>query len=280
MQQTLCGDFRLEGIGLHTGAQVCVEVGPAPPGTGFVFERVDLAGSPRIPAHWAHVKRSPLASCLEKDGVKVATVEHLLSALFGLGVDNALIRMDAPECPVLDGSALLWCEAIFRVGICEQDLPRKLLRGQCSLREGERGLEWTPGEGLRLKVSTDFPWVGKEELEIVLSPAVYLDEVAWARTFGFQHEIEALHSAGLALGGSLENALVLGLDGPLKSEGLRGDGEIVRHKMLDLIGDLALAGGRLQGRLVVERPGHAFTHGFLKAMAEAGAQHPSNESQN
>ncbi len=280
MQQTLRSDFRLEGVGLHTAGQVCVEVGPAPPGTGFIFERLDLAGSPRIPAHWSHVKASPLASCLEKDGVTVATVEHLLSALFGLGVDNALIRMDAAECPVLDGSALIWCEAISRVGICEQDASRKTLRGQASIREGNRMLQWTPGQGLQLKGSTDFPWVGKEELEIALSPEVYLAEVAWARTFGFQHEIDALRSAGLALGGSLENALLLGSGGPLNPEGMRGDGEIVRHKLLDLIGDLALAGGRLQGRLVVDRPGHAFTHGFLKAIGEAGDQHPSNDSQN
>jgi UDP-3-O-[3-hydroxymyristoyl] N-acetylglucosamine deacetylase len=270
VQHTLVDGFERAGIGLHSGRLSTVQVGPGPVDSGFVFQRVDLPGAPLIPALWQFRKARPLSSCLELKGAEVATVEHLLSALFGMGVDNALIRIDGPECPVLDGSALPWCAEILGVGVVAQSAPCKRLGPKAiSIQDAERSLSWTPGPGLKIEVTTEFPFVGREQLALTLSPAVYQTEVAWARTFGFQKDLQRLHSAGLALGGSQENALGLGDNGPLNPGGFRGKGEMIRHKILDLVGDLALAGGRLQGRMVVNRPGHAFTHAFLKALGEA-----------
>jgi UDP-3-O-[3-hydroxymyristoyl] N-acetylglucosamine deacetylase len=247
VQQTLSDGFRMEGVGLHSGRSVQVEVLPGPPNSGFVFERTDLAGRPRVRASWTHVEPSPLATCLVYKNAEVATVEHLLSALYGLGVDNALIRQNQIECPVLDGSAQVWCEAIARVGVLAQGVSRHVFRpiGCLEHQEDQRYLALSGGEGLRIEVVTEFPWVGREEI-------------------AFEQDVEALRAAGLVKGGSLENALVLGENGPVNVDGFRGAGEILRHKLLDLIGDLALSGTRFSGTFRARRPGHAFTHKFLE----------------
>jgi UDP-3-O-[3-hydroxymyristoyl] N-acetylglucosamine deacetylase len=273
VQQTLSDGFRMEGVGLHSGRSVQVEVLPGPPNSGFVFERTDLAGRPRVRASWTHVEPRPLATCLVYKNAEVATVEHLLSALYGLGVDNALIRQNQIECPVLDGSAQVWCEAIARVGVLAQGVSRHVFRpiGCLEHQEDQRYLALSGGEGLRIEVVTEFPWVGREEIALELTPASYLAEVAWARTFAFEQDVEALRAAGLVKGGSLENALVLGENGPVNVDGFRGAGEILRHKLLDLIGDLALSGTRFSGTFRARRPGHAFTHKFLEKILRVHA---------
>jgi UDP-3-O-[3-hydroxymyristoyl] N-acetylglucosamine deacetylase len=241
---------------------------PAPADSGFVFVRTDLPGAPEIPGQWRFVQEGRLATTLGRNGACVSTVEHLLSALYGLGVDNALIRLDREEVPVRDGSALPWCEAIEETGLVLQDRPRRWLGASEALRvqEGDRQMMWAPGEGLELRVRTEFPYVGPEEIEICLSPEAYREQLAWARTFAFEEQLNALREAGLAKGGSLDNALVFGPQGILNPGGLRGEREVVRHKLLDLVGDLALSGLRMQGRIEVDRPGHALTHRFLEAL--------------
>ena len=270
MQRTLCDGFEVEGIGLHSGQRVVCEVLPAPEDSGFSFERIDCPRSPRIPARWEWVKSGRMATTLCKDGVEVSTVEHLLAALYGMGVDNAHVRLTSREVPVCDGSALIWVEAIEQVGIVEQDQARRVhsIVSEVVLSSGDRRITASAADGLMMQVTVDFehPMVGREDLALELSPSVFKQEIAWARTFGFEKDLVALRSMGLGLGGSLENALVFGDDGVINPEGLRGAKEVVRHKVLDLVGDLALAGCRISGQLVVERPGHEFTHQFLKTI--------------
>jgi len=265
MQNTLAARFSLQGVGLHSGRSVRCEVQPGDVDTGFVFLRTDLSNAPEIPGRWPFVKASPLATTLECEGVSVSTVEHLLSALYGLGVDNARILLDCEEVPVLDGSAEPWCEAIESVGRVEQNRPAHRLGESVpiQIKDGARRLEWQPGDGLQVNVEVAFPHVGQEALGLTVTPENFRKELAWARTFGFEDQLEALRAQGLAKGGSLDNALVFGGQGVLNPGGLRGEREVVRHKILDLIGDLALSGLRMSGRLTVERPGHAFTHRFL-----------------
>lgn len=271
MQQTLSDAFQIVGVGLHSGCSVQVEVLPGPPNSGFVFERTDLAGSPRVSASWANVEPSRLATRLVSNGAEVATVEHLLSALYGMGVDNALIRQNQIECPVLDGSALVWCDAISEVGIREQAERRRVIQPSAPFehKENDRHLIFSAGDGFKIEIVTEFPWVGREQIVLELTPDAYLKNVAWARTFGFEPDVEALRAAGLVKGGCLENALVLNENGPVNEGGFRGAGEVVRHKLLDLVGDLALSGGRFAGHLRAQRPGHAFTHKFLENLLRA-----------
>lgn len=263
-QGTLAADFELSGVGLHSGAPARVRVCAAPPDHGRVFVRMDLDGAV-IPALSAQVRGTQLATTLGTSHASVSTVEHLLSAAFALDIDNLLVQVWGPEIPVLDGSAQPWLE---RMRPAPQAAPARTLRvlRAVELREGERWMRLEPSEDLTLEVQIHFehPQIGTQRWQG--GPGDFA-QIAAARTFGFQAQVQAMHAAGLALGGSLDNAVVFGARQSLNP--LRFPDEPVRHKALDLFGDLALLGCRLQGALRAHRPGHALTHGLLRRLQAA-----------
>jgi UDP-3-O-[3-hydroxymyristoyl] N-acetylglucosamine deacetylase len=232
---------------------------PAPPGTGVVFRRTDLDGF-EVEATGRNVARVSYATSLMKKGVLISTTEHLLSALIGLGVDNAIVELDNLELPILDGSAQPYIEGIVRAGVRKQRRPRKYMkitRG-VELREGDKFIGAYPGEGYSVSYSINFPHplIGREVFEVDLSRDLYRREIAPARTFGFLHEEKAMRNMGLIRGASEENCIVLTKESIVNGP-LRYPDEFVRHKILDLIGDLALLGRRIIGRVVADRAGHA-----------------------
>ncbi len=257
-QKTLRTSLRFEGHGLHTGAAAFVEVKPARVDTGLVFVLARAAGSPvRVPALAENVIDTSRATVLGRDDVTVSTTEHLLSALFGMGVTNAEIFVDGPEIPSADGSARTFVSAIETAGLESQGRPQTQLSvtEPSVAQSGDRMVAVLPSPAFRVRVVVDFPApIGTQYLYGEIDPRFYRDEIAAARTFGYLHEVEGLRSRGLALGGTLENALVFSADGPMQP--LRWDNEVVRHKVLDLIGDLALLGAWPQCEIVAIKSGH------------------------
>lgn len=249
-----------EGVGLHTGAMVKLSLHPAPADTGIVFYRSDLPGSPAIPARAAQVSETRLGTSLTANGVSVATVEHLIAALWGMGVDNALITLNGPEVPIMDGSSEPFMALLRKVGLKRQSAPRQFLEvtAPVSAELGDSRLEILPHDGFRLEIEVDYahPEIGRQFAACDFSRDSFADSLARARTFGFAHEVEALKTMGLARGGSLANAIVLDETRVLNEEGLRFDDEFVRHKALDCLGDLFLTGYRLRGRILARKPGH------------------------
>lgn len=271
-RQTLQSSFALDGVGLHSGRATRATVHPAPPGAGRCFE-VDGV---EIPARVSAVVETRLATTLSAGGATVQTVEHLLAALYALGVDDARVVVEGGEVPVLDGSALPWVMGLLSVGLAGQGILRDPLVLQTpltvSLPEGRRAI-LRPAPSLSLCVAIDFPHpaIGRQSRSIDLGrPGAFATELSWARTFGFAAEVEALRAGGLIAGGSLDNALVFGAEGPLNPEGLRASDEPVRHKLLDLVGDLALLGRPLQAHVEVERPGHTLTAALTAALLGLG----------
>ena len=267
-QQTLARSFTLEGIGIHTGAQGRITVLPADVDTGRLFQ----VGAVTIPARAEFVTDTSRSTRLGRDGATVSTVEHLLSALHAWGVDNACIVVEGPEIPILDGSAAPFAEAVRRAGVRGQGKAARTLalRESVTIEQGGVRLTATPAEGLHLRVCTEFDdWPeGRAVCEAAVQPATavaYQAEIAPARTFAFQAEVERLLAAGLARGGSLDNALIItppnGFSAPL-----RVPGEWCAHKMLDLIGDLALADARLAMQVDAVRPGHRANVAFVTAL--------------
>ncbi len=258
-QTTIGASFRANGTGLHYNYPVNVTVTPAPAYTGYIFRRTDLNNFdiPASPEHVAHVS---YATTLMKSGVMIATVEHLLSALLGCGVDNAIIEVDSVEAPILDGSSKGWVELIAQAGIVELQAPRAYLRvlKRIEVNEKNRVMSIEPSDEFRISCAIEFdhPMIGLQRREISLRASEYSKEIAPARTFGFVEEIETLRQNGLARGGSLENAIALTRDGMLNPEPLRFEDEFVRHKILDIIGDLALCGMPLLGHVRASRSGH------------------------
>jgi UDP-3-O-[3-hydroxymyristoyl] N-acetylglucosamine deacetylase len=271
-QHTLKSAIGCVGVGLHTGRRVAVSLQPAPPDTGIIFRRTDLGID--IPARFDRVTDTRLCTMLaspDHPDARVGTVEHLMAAFAGAGIDNAIVAIDGPELPVLDGSAAPFLFLIDCAGVVEQAAPRAMIDILRTVRveDGPAFAELRPGSaGLHLSVSIDFEAeaIGRQALSLHLTPRSFRAELAQARTFAQLHEIDALKAAGLALGGSLQNALVV--DGPrlVNPEGLRIEHEFVRHKLLDAVGDLALAGGALQGRFVAHRAGHALNNRLLRAL--------------
>lgn len=254
-QQTLRDALRFEGVGLHTGTLARVAVEPRPPGSGLAFHLV--SGDVRFPAHAEYVVDTRRATVVGRDGATVSTVEHLLSALFACGIDNADIVVDGPEIPVMDGSAAHFTQAIARIGIVAQDAARTYFRVDRPFvfRDDDALLVISPADEFRLRFAVDFaPPVGAQFLDAAVDGAYYSREIAAARTFGYLHEVEALRAAGLARGGTLENALVFAPEGPMTP--LRWPNEVVRHKALDLIGDFALLGAWPQCDVVAIKSGH------------------------
>ena len=270
-QRTLKTLIKASGVGLHTGQKVRMSLRPAPPDTGIVFRRIDLASPVDSPARAELVGDARLASTLIKDGAKVHTVEHLMSALSGLGIDNAFVDLDSPELPILDGSASPFALLLQQAGLEEQAAPKRFLRVRktVEVKEGDKWARLEPYEGFRLSFSIDFrhPAIERttQSVSVDFAETSYLKEIARARTFGFMHEVEELKGSGLALGGGLDNAVVLDDQGVLNADGLRFADEFIRHKLLDAIGDLYLLGRPLLGAFTAHKSGHALNNKLARA---------------
>ena len=271
-QRTLKSLIRATGVGLHSGVKVTMTLRPAAPDTGIVFRRVDLDPPVELRADPFAVGDTRLASCLERDGVKIATVEHLMSALSGLGIDNAWVDVDAAEIPIMDGSAAPFVFLIQSAGIEEQKAAKKFIRVKKTVRieEGDKWAELSPYDGFRLTFSIVFshPVFDKSKTSVTVDFAEhsYVREVARARTFGFMQDVEAMRSQGLALGGSMENAIVMDEYRVLNADGLRYGDEFVKHKVLDAVGDLYLLGHPLLGAFSAHKSGHALNNRLLRAL--------------
>ena len=271
-QRTLAEKVTCTGIGLHSGAPVELTLHPARAGSGILFECANGAHATQVPARPECVTSTRYATTVGRGDATVGTVEHLLAALYGLGIDNARIEVHGPEIPVMDGSAASFVYLIRQAGIFTQDVPRRVLRVHEALeiRDGAKRIRVEPARSLRISYAVDFshPSIGRQSLRnLELVNGTFESEVSRARTFGFLHEVEAMWRAGLARGGSLENTVVLDETGVMNPEGLRFPDEFVRHKVLDLMGDLALLGMPLCGHIQVERGGHAL---HQRLVAELG----------
>jgi UDP-3-O-[3-hydroxymyristoyl] N-acetylglucosamine deacetylase len=268
-QTTLKSPVETNGIGLHTGVAVQLKLMPGPPDTGYVFRRTDLGGF-EIPATVESVAHCGYATTLMRTGVMLSTVEHLLAALRGANVDNVYIDVDNLEIPILDGSAEVFIEMIERAGVVEQPLARRalLVRERVSFEQGNRRISVEPADSYEIDCLIDFshPLIGVQRFALQLANGAFSREIAAARTFGFTEEIEALQRSNLIRGGSLDNAIVLTPDGMLNQTGLRFRDEFVRHKILDIIGDLALLGMPILGRVVAERSGHILHAGLMSKL--------------
>ncbi len=271
-QRTLKTTIKTKGVGLHTGVRVELVLRPAAPDTGIVFHRVDLERPVAIPADALHVGDTRLSSTLKADGATVSTVEHVMSALAGLGIDNLHVDVAGPEIPIMDGSAGPFVYLLQSAGIVEQESPKRYLRVllPVEVREGDRWARFDPFDGFKLDFTIDFPhpMFGSENRHVAIDFAEhsYVKEVARARTFGFMQDVEAMRAAGLGLGGSLQNAVVLDEYRVLNSEGLRYDNEFVKHKVLDAIGDLYLLGHPLIGQYTAYKSGHALNNAVARAL--------------
>ena len=271
-QRTLKSSVRTTGVGLHSGTKVTLELRPAPANTGIVFRRVDLSPPVEIKADPYAVGDTRMASCLEKEGTKLGTVEHVMSALAGLGIDNVFIDVDAEEIPIMDGSASPFVFLLQSTGIVELNAPKRFLRVKKTVEvsEGDKWARLLPYEGYRLDFAIQFnhPAVSKSGTRVCIDFAdqSYIREIARARTFGFTQDVEAMRAQGLALGGSLENAIVMDEYRVLNAEGLRHPDEFVRHKVLDAVGDLYLAGAPLLAEFVAYKSGHAMNNRLLRAL--------------
>lgn len=258
-EQTIRTAVECEGVGLHSGAPVNLRMVPASPGCGIVFRRTDLDGF-QIEAVGRNVARVSYATSLMKQGVLISTTEHLLSAFIGTGIDNAIVELDNLELPILDGSSRPFVQMILKAGIRKQRRPRKYLRirRKIELREGGKFIAVYPADGYSVSYAINFPHplIGQETFEADLSDGDYQRSIAPARTFGSREEERAMRNMGLIRGASTDNCIVLTRDG-IENPPLRFRDEFVRHKVLDLIGDLALIGRRILGRVVADRAGHA-----------------------
>ena len=254
------------GVGLHHGVPVHIRILPAPATTGIVFLRTDLENFP-IPASWRHVARVSYATSLMRQGVLISTTEHLLSVFYSMGIDNAYVEIDNLEVPILDGSGQPFVRLIEEAGIRQYRRKRRYLRIRRAVSVEDKGkrISILPNESFRLTCDTDYPApVGRQSLELEVTPERYAAEIAFARTFGWESDLNQMRNMGLIRGASLENAVCFTSTGTLNPEGLRAPDECCRHKALDLIGDLALLGRPLLGHVIAERAGHAM-HAALVA---------------
>lgn len=277
-QRTLKSVIRASGVGLHSGVKVTLTLRPAAPNTGIVFRRVDLPQPVDLPASALLVGDTRLCSCLECDTpsgrVKVGTIEHLMSALCGLGIDNAYLDLDAAEVPILDGSAAPFVFLIQSAGIEEQAAPKRFIRitSPIEVKDGDKWARFEPYDGYRLNFSIVFnhPAIDRtaQKVSIDFASQSYMREVSRARTFGFTQEVEYLRENGLALGGGLENAVVLDEYRVLNADGLRYADEFVRHKLLDAIGDLYLLGHPLLAEFSAHKSGHALNNKLAREVLQ------------
>ena len=277
-QRTLKNVIRATGVGLHTGEKVYLTLRPAAADTGIVFRRVDLPEPVEIKAIPENVGDTTLSTTLVKDDVRVSTVEHLLSAMAGLGIDNAYIDLNAPEVPIMDGSAGPFVFLIQSAGIHEQNAPKRFIRIKrpVTVKDGEKWVRFEPFDGFKVAFTIDFEHPAfksaHQTAEVDFSTTSFVKEVSRARTFGFMSQIETLRANNLALGGSLDNAVVVDDYRILNEDGLRYVDEFVKHKILDSIGDLYLLGHSLIGAFSGHKSGHALNNRLLRTLlAEEGA---------
>lgn len=273
LQRTIREKAVVEGIGLHTGAPAKLTFCPAPEGTGIYFVRRDMPGAPAISTQAERVTATTMATTLGGDAFSVATVEHCLSTLAALRIDNLFIELDGPEIPIGDGSASPFLEAILKVGLAEQNEPRKYAYITQPIMQGdqEKHAYVSPYNGLRITCTIEFPHprIGHQTLDLEINEQTFAREIARARTFGFLKDVELLRSKGLARGGSLSNAVVLDHTEVMNPEGLRWENEFVRHKVLDALGDLVTLGMPLMGHVVLHRAGHDLMNRLVRKILES-----------
>jgi UDP-3-O-[3-hydroxymyristoyl] N-acetylglucosamine deacetylase len=271
-QRTLKNVVRATGVGLHTGRKVFLTLRPAPVDSGIVFRRTDLDDPVDIKAHATLVSETRLSSCIERNGARIFTVEHLMSAFAGLGVDNAYVDLTAEEVPIMDGSASPFVFLIQSAGLEEQAAPKRFIRilDPIEVRDGDKWARFEPYDGFRMDFSIDFnhPVIQKhsQRVEMDFATTSYVKEIARARTFGFMQDVEYLRSQGLGLGGSLDNAIVVDEFNVLNADGLRYDDEFVKHKVLDAIGDLYLLGHPVLGAFIAHKSGHALNNKLARQL--------------
>ena len=272
-QRTLGRAVSVSGAALHSGVATTVVLRPAPAHHGVVFRRTDLPGAPGIPARVRRVGKARLATRLENDGASIVTVEHLLAALVSVGVHHVEVCVHGPELPILDGSSVPWLHLLRTAGLHDLGVPQPHLRltRPVSVRDGPRWMRATPSAGLLLDVTLDFAdtAIGVQRVVWRHSVGRFRAELAWARTFAFLRDVLYMRSQSLALGGGLDNALVFTERGVLDPSALRTPDEPARHKVLDLLGDLALLGAPLEARVTAVRPGHALTAALMRALVDA-----------
>ncbi len=276
MQTTLGSSIRFNGVALHSGRRARMVIHPAPAGAGIRFRRTDIVGSSEIPALWSAIVPARLSTRVANaDGVEVGTIEHVMAALAGCGVHNALIDIDGPELPILDGSAAPFVAKIRACGVVALDAPLEVLRvtRPVQLVEGDAMARLEPAPGFSMRFEIDFAdaAIGRQARALDLANGAFAHMLADSRTFCRKSDVDAMRAQGLARGGSVYNAVVVEGDAILSPGGLRHPDEPVRHKMLDAVGDLALAGAPLMGRYVARKAGHALTGRLVAALFETGA---------
>ena len=272
-QRTLRNVIHATGVGLHSGSKVCLTLRPAAPDAGIVFRRVDVDEPVEIPARLARVSDTRLCTTLACGSTRVATVEHLMAALAGMGIDNAYVDIDGPEVPIMDGSAAPFVFLLQSAGICAQPAPKHFvrIRRPIEVRDGDKWARLEPYDGFKAGLAIDFRHPvfeqGSQQLEIDFGKTPFVSALSRARTFGFLRDLERLRAEQLALGGSLDNAVVLDDYRVLNPDGLRSPDEFVRHKLLDALGDLYLFGHGFIGAFNAFKTGHALNHSLLQTLA-------------
>ena len=268
-QRTVAKEVSCTGIGLHSGKTVGVTIKPAPADSGIIFERLDTSDACKIRASFDNVIQTNMATTIGMNGYRIATVEHLMAAFFGMGIDNALVQIDGEEVPIMDGSSAPFVALLDSAGVALQDSYKRflLVKKPVKVTDGNRSVQLHPSDELRITCRIDFdhPLIKDQSYEMAFSKSSFIREISRARTFGFLRDVQTLWDNGLAKGGSLENAIVVDEARVLNDDGLRYKNEFVRHKLLDFIGDLAILGVTVIGHFVVERSGHSFNQELLKA---------------
>ena len=271
-QSTIAKPATVSGVGVHSGKPAMLTVRPAGEGVGVVFVRNDITDrAAEIPALVTKVTTTDLGTNMSNEaGVSVATVEHFLAACAGLGVDNIIAELDGPELPILDGSSRPFVAMLEQAGVKAQAAPKRVLKilKPVEVRHGVKLARLSPGIGFTMKIAIDFPTraIGRQDITFTMTPGAFARDIAWARTFGFAHQAEQLHAMGKGLGASMDNTVVIEGDRVLNADGLQAPDEFVRHKLLDVIGDLFLAGGTIEGLYEAEQPGHALNNQLLRAV--------------
>ncbi|KCZ50540.1 hypothetical protein HY29_07190 [Hyphomonas beringensis] len=275
-QQTIERPAVCAGIGVHSGEKARLVLKPAPAGTGVSFRRTDISGPDTlIPASAEYVSDTQLGTTLTNEaGVSVAVVEHLMAALAGVGIDNLLIEIDGPEVPIMDGSSAVYCELLMQAGLRRQSAPRRRIRilEKIEIEDGPKRASLSPSEDnlltLRARIEYDDTLIGVQQMALRLAPGMFARDLAFARTYGFARDVDMLRTMGLARGGSLENAVVVDDGKVMNPEGLRSEDEFVRHKMLDAVGDLMLAGAPIAGRYDAVQPGHSINNLLVRKLLD------------
>lgn len=268
-QRTVAKEISCTGIGLHSGKTVGVTIKPAPADSGIIFERLDASDNCKIRASFDNVIQTNMATTIGMNGYRISTVEHLMAAFFGMGIDNAVVQIDGEEVPIMDGSSAPFVALLDSAGVALQDRYKRflLVKKPVKVTDGNRSVQLHPSDELRITCRIDFdhPLIKDQSYEMTFSKSSFIREISRARTFGFLRDVQTLWDNGLAKGGSLENAIVVDEARVLNEDGLRYKNEFVRHKLLDFIGDLAILGVTVIGHFVVERSGHSFNQELLRA---------------